>query len=82
VAFELTVGDQTTFRVGFGSGGNVTWTDLPAAATEMKLLDSGTMIGTWKAGQLAPALQERLRRYVAQAEGGQTFYYVLERAPA
>jgi hypothetical protein len=71
------------FRVGFDSGGVVSWTeDLPAGATDLRALDADTVIGTWKASALPAALAASLRSYVEPYSGEVVFYFLLKRMKA
>jgi cholesterol oxidase len=76
-------GAGNQFRVGFDVAGATQWSDpLPAAANELRALDSDTLIGRWSATALPPALADSLRGYVEPYAGALVFYYFLRRAKA
>ena len=63
---------------GSDSGGAISsWSDdLPAGATDLRALDTDTVIGTWKSSALPAALAASLRGYVEPYSGEVVFYFL------
>ncbi len=83
VRFRLSGAPDARFRIGVGSGDQVTWSEVPApAANDVRMIDADTVAGRWTSALLPADLVAVLRGYVEPYAAQAVFYYLLKRTKA